>query len=208
MKQEYTIYYLSDPRTNVPRYVGITRLPVEKRLQQHWCQKDKHHCLAEWFVELRKARLKPIVTPLERVKHKPFIQEVKIIFACRQAGIPLLNKTEPQNPDVKDCFWTRWTKHPDFPHSASREDKLMFAIRKHCAQTKNGTFFLGVRDASLVTGGTYRTAANVLTRLTKKGLLTKLPPPTSFRHAQSYALPTPPPLPSPSPPIKTPQIQS
>lgn len=105
-------------------------------------------------------------------------------------------------------FWTRWTKHPDYPTNSPRSERLMFAIQKHCEQSKSNTFFLSTRDAAILLDCSIGTVSATFALLVRQKRLTKLPPPTSFRHAQSYALPTPPPLPSPSPPIKTPHIQS
>jgi hypothetical protein len=56
--------------------------------------------------------------------------------------------------------WTRWTRHPDFP--ARPDERLLFAIRKHCEDAGTPEFFLGA---------SYRTGARLLNRLVRNGRL-------------------------------------
>jgi hypothetical protein len=56
--------------------------------------------------------------------------------------------------------WTRWTRHPDFP--ARPDERLLFAIRKHCEDAATPEFFLGA---------SYRTGARLLNRLVRNGRL-------------------------------------
>ena len=65
--------------------------------------------------------------------------------------------------------WIRWTRHPDFPKRP--DERLLFAIRKHCEDAGTRDFFIGARDAGLVCGASYRTGARILNRLVRNGRL-------------------------------------
>jgi hypothetical protein len=84
--------------------------------------------------------------------------------------------------------WIRWTRHPDYPVRPS--DRLLFAIRKHCAEMGTPDFYIGARDAGLVLGKTYRTAARHLAKLVTTGELKLLTVPGESlpTHAYEYRL--------------------
>ncbi len=84
--------------------------------------------------------------------------------------------------------WLRWTRHKDFPHDAMPPEKILFAIRQHCAESKSNDFFIGARDAGLVAGVSYRTAARVIRKLCDDGQLEKNGERRQLRHAQTYRL--------------------
>jgi len=86
--------------------------------------------------------------------------------------------------------WIRWTRHKDFPHAAMPHEKILFAIRQHCAESKSNNFFIGARDAGLVAGVSYRTAARVIRKLCNDGQLEKSGARRQLRHAQDYRLPS------------------
>jgi hypothetical protein len=87
--------------------------------------------------------------------------------------------------------WLRWTRHKDFPHDGLPQDKILFAIRQHCADAKNDEFFLGVRDAGLVASTSFMTAARSLCKLVSSGNLKRLNVKRPVRHAQTFKLLTP-----------------
>lgn len=88
--------------------------------------------------------------------------------------------------------WIRWTRHKDFPITGKPLDRLLFAIRQHCADAGCTEFFLGARDAGLIAGGHFTTGARWLRKLVADGYLAKIPianrPP---RHAYDYRLSAP-----------------
>ncbi|HEX3856687.1 MAG TPA: hypothetical protein VHY30_05255 [Verrucomicrobiae bacterium] len=86
--------------------------------------------------------------------------------------------------------WIRWTRHKDFPHAAMTPDKIMFAIHQHCAESKSNDFFIGARDAGLLAGVSYRTAARVIRKLCDDGQIEKIGERRQIRLAQDYRLKT------------------
>lgn len=84
--------------------------------------------------------------------------------------------------------WTRWARHSDYPSSGNAIEKLLFAIRHHCAETGSPEFWLGSRDAALILRIHYTTAAALLRRLVTLGYLEKGAVPKCKRHAQTYKL--------------------
>ena len=69
-------------------------------------------------------------------------------------------------------------------------EKILFAIRQHCAESKSNDFFIGARDAGLVAGVSYRTAARVIRKLCDDGQIEKTGERRQLRHAQDYRLKT------------------
>lgn len=61
----YLIYALYDPRTNEPRYVGMSR-NVDARFRNHLSH--SHGDIRKWIQSLKSIGLKPYVTVLEEVK--------------------------------------------------------------------------------------------------------------------------------------------
>jgi hypothetical protein len=84
--------------------------------------------------------------------------------------------------------WLRWTRHADFPRDGLPHEKILFAIRQHCAESGSPEFFIGVRDASLVSGGGKDTACRMLKKLCVSGHLEKFGERRHLRHAQTYRL--------------------
>ena len=65
--------------------------------------------------------------------------------------------------------WTRWARHSDFP--VTWEERLLFAIRKHCEEVGGTNFFIGGRDAGLACKASFRTGARLLGKLVRSGKL-------------------------------------
>lgn len=84
--------------------------------------------------------------------------------------------------------WLRWTRHKQFPRDGLPHERILFAIRQHCADAKTSEFYLGARDAALVANVGYVTAWRVLNKLCASGQLEKLEAPRNLRHAQTYRL--------------------
>ena len=86
--------------------------------------------------------------------------------------------------------WLRWTRHKDFPHSGLAHEKILFAVRQHCAEAGSQECFIGARDAGLVAGVSFRTAARFIRKLCNDGHLEKHGERRQLRHAQTYRLKT------------------
>ena len=84
--------------------------------------------------------------------------------------------------------WVRWRKHANFPHDGLPSEKILFAIKQHCAESGSNKFFLGARDAALIVGGHFNTAARLMRKLTADGHLEKIGERRLPRHAQTYRL--------------------
>jgi len=84
--------------------------------------------------------------------------------------------------------WLRWTRHKEFPHGGSPHEKILFAVRQHCAESKSQDFFIGARDAGLVAGVSYITASRMLKKLCADGHLEKVGTRRNPRHAQTYRI--------------------
>ena len=84
--------------------------------------------------------------------------------------------------------WQRWARHKEFPIDGLPDEKILFAIRKHCWESKNREFYLGVRDAGLIAGVGYVTAWRMLRKLVTLGYLVKIGKPLHARHSQTYRL--------------------
>ena len=64
------IYTLSDPRTNIIRYVGKTN-NIKNRLKSHICQSKKSRTHKDnWVNSLLKLNLKPIIEILDVVEDR------------------------------------------------------------------------------------------------------------------------------------------
>ncbi len=86
------------------------------------------------------------------------------------------------------CLWTRWTREPDFPMLGSSDERLEYAIRRHCAETKDASFYLSARDAATITGTCFKSANQTLHRLVKAGVLERDGKRLGARDAQGYRL--------------------
>jgi len=60
----YKVYYLSDPRIGKPRYYGVTKSELSKRLQNHLLNIEygAKRPKIDWINELKKDGLKPDIT--------------------------------------------------------------------------------------------------------------------------------------------------
>ena len=84
--------------------------------------------------------------------------------------------------------WLRWTRHKDFPPGGQPHEKILFAVHCHCAEAGSDEFFIGARDAGLVAGVSFRTAARAIRKLCDDGQLEKTGERRQIRHAQTYRL--------------------
>lgn len=93
----HTVYLLSDPRTNEPRYVGVTSRTVPIRMQQHRYQAKagKKRPVCNWIRKLIGLGLEPIVTILEVAEDR--IREAHWIAVYRASGHRMLNITDGGN---------------------------------------------------------------------------------------------------------------
>lgn len=80
--------------------------------------------------------------------------------------------------------WLRWTKLPDFPDPPA--ERLMFAIRRHCAEEGKNKFFIGCRDAGLVLDASYKTGHRYLQSLCKDGKIRLLTVPEERIPRQAF----------------------
>ena len=93
-----TIYGLFDPRTEALRYVGMTRIGIDKRLRKHLHSaenKEESH-RSNWIRKLSDADLVPEIDALEGTvppEDLPLNEEAWIEFALT-AGHPLTNMTD------------------------------------------------------------------------------------------------------------------
>ncbi|WP_298800118.1 NUMOD3 domain-containing DNA-binding protein [uncultured Devosia sp.] len=93
--KRFTVYALVDPRTALPRYIGITSRSAFVRLNEHRCHaKARIPGLATWFDELMVAGLNPSVVILERVPSDGIDGERRWIAHFRNQRAPLFNKAD------------------------------------------------------------------------------------------------------------------
>lgn len=85
-------------------------------------------------------------------------------------------------------FWQRWTRASGFPTTGSSDERLVWAIRAHCAEFGTFNFFISARDAAIVTDTTYGAANNTLHRLVSAGFIQRVGKRLHARHAQEYVL--------------------
>jgi hypothetical protein len=85
-------------------------------------------------------------------------------------------------------FWSKWSRHQQFPRGASSTEKLEWAIRHHCTEANTWDFYLSARDAATITGTCFKAANDALHRLVRSGLLIRVGERQHPRHAQSYRL--------------------
>lgn len=67
-----TIYLLSDPRTNEPRYVGVTSRDLNVRLKQHRHQalSGRNRPVCDWYRKLLRMHLTPTVIVIETTEDR------------------------------------------------------------------------------------------------------------------------------------------
>jgi Fic family protein len=85
-------------------------------------------------------------------------------------------------------FWRRWTEEPDFPAVGTSEERLEYAIRRHCETQGTTRFYLSARDAATITGTNFSNANQALHRLVNARVLSKVGKRLHARHAQNYRL--------------------
>src|SRR5579859_3314691 len=92
----YEIYALVDPRDNLVHYVGLS-VDAENRLNGHLTGSGDSLQVRKWFLELRKARLAPILRILEKIEPDSKAhtlaceKELYWIRELARQGQPLLN---------------------------------------------------------------------------------------------------------------------
>ena len=151
---------------------------------------------------------KVIALHSERIKERLAPREIDLAFQAwwselNRQNVPVRGlldeyrrelKTSIEGAQRKPWFksaaekWIRWTRHNDFPNSGKPDEKILFAVRQHCAEARSNDFFIGARDAGLVAGVSYCTAARVINKLCKFGHLEKNGERRQLRHAQAYRL--------------------
>lgn len=88
-----TVYLLSDPQNNAPRYVGITN-NLKRRVQNHLTCSDATHRSC-WIKSLLIKGFNPVMTVLEEVEARHRVDaEQAWILGFRQAGADLVNATD------------------------------------------------------------------------------------------------------------------
>lgn len=108
----FKVYVLCDPRDGYPRYVGVTRNSLEKRLAEHICDKNTTK-KTSWIKKLRKYGLKPVVRLwLENIsEHEIDEKEVECIMFARQIfGNSILNISPGGSAAFRDLKHTKEVK--------------------------------------------------------------------------------------------------
>jgi group I intron endonuclease len=116
-----TVYLLSDPKTEEPRYVGVT-VNLKNRIRDH--KKDKRKCYrTNWIQSLKKENLSPLVKVLEEVddKDRDIAERFWIAF-FRERFDNLVNATDGgdgalnPSPEVREKIASghRGKKRPPF----------------------------------------------------------------------------------------------
>lgn len=88
------IYSINDPISNEPRYVGMTSIPLNERLNKH-CTKARRHIstapVHKWIASLLETGLRPIIVPISRqISVKKEAMELEKYF-IQHAQADLLN---------------------------------------------------------------------------------------------------------------------
>lgn len=93
----YSVYTLSDPRTNEVRYVGCT-LDVKRRFNDHMRNQEGNSRKRAWIDELKAQGLQPVLFVLEdELKEaEAFNHEAYWIVQYRDHGASLLNYQHAQ----------------------------------------------------------------------------------------------------------------
>jgi hypothetical protein len=85
-------------------------------------------------------------------------------------------------------FWRKWTEEQNFPATGTSEERLEYAIRRHCETQGTTRFYLSARDAATITGTNFSNANQALHRLVNASVLSKVGKRLHARHAQNYRL--------------------
>ena len=91
MSENGYIYTLNDPRTGEPKYVGATSRTPKKRLRQHTTTPTNQDT-REWFEELDKDGLKPVMTVVRFTDVDELNEEEKQVYERLSTEYELLNK--------------------------------------------------------------------------------------------------------------------
>jgi hypothetical protein len=91
-----TVYLLRDPRDDTPRYVGITKHSLKKRLSRHISVENREtDHRSNWIRQLISLGLSPVIELLEVVEDSQRIDsEQAWILGFRQIGANLVNSTD------------------------------------------------------------------------------------------------------------------
>lgn len=75
-----SIYYLKDPRDDFnPRYIGITKQPINQRLWQHIRDSNKfNYHSSNWILTLLKSNVKPVIVLIDEFETWKEAQECEI----------------------------------------------------------------------------------------------------------------------------------
>ena len=125
-----SIYLLSDPRTDTPRYVGVTK-DLNQRMRGHLSNRKATTHRSNWINILIALGLKPVLTVLEIVPdYQREDAERAWILGFRQSGADLVNATDGGEgmpnpvPEVRAKI------------SAASKGNTKFLGRKHTAETR------------------------------------------------------------------------
>ncbi len=143
----------------------------------------------------------------ERIKSPLTAGQIDCAFSAwlgeyAKQGVPLRCSADEYRRELRDSIagarrkswfkcaaekWERWKRHADFPCDGLPHEKILFAVRQHCAESRSREFFIGVRDAGLVAGVSKETAGRMLNKLCASGHLEKIGT-RKTRHAQDFRL--------------------
>lgn len=66
----YKVYYLSDPRIGKPRYYGVTKSTLNKRLRNHYSKGYNLNPKDEWIEELNTQSIKVDITEIAEYEYR------------------------------------------------------------------------------------------------------------------------------------------
>lgn len=95
LENNYKIYSLNDPKSGFVRYVGLTKMSLEKRLRFHLCQLKVRCHKNYWIKKLKSHNLKPSIRLLENslTKEQASLKEILYIRMFKNLGYSLVNNT-------------------------------------------------------------------------------------------------------------------
>ena len=143
------VYGLCDPRNGHLRYIGVTKLPLQKRLLHHLYDRSFSKARVQWFEELASLGLKPEIFEIETVPATEEETTEKFWIAYfRGIGADLLNvhvnpiyfKTEAERAteaqQMKDRRMRQIAKVVADRQMATaqyaRRDAVAFSRQNHC----------------------------------------------------------------------------
>lgn len=149
-----SIYFLIDPRTGSPRYVGITR-NVYMRICQYRCKPHSTR-LERWFKKLRDHGQEPILRVVAETENREQAcqTERRWIRRLRRRGFDLMNHTDggevgfQHAPESKEKCRVKniehWKTHPRV-FSPEWRKKLSDAQKRRIAEGKSNIYELAER---------------------------------------------------------------